>query len=907
MSRQIFGQWAAGVDDKTLGRALAAIGVQVSVLESGHSNAGWFLGRAVFQVRDSPVVRPASFWADRWPELTRMGEATVSLRLIDELSLDLSIIDLPWLTRLLSSVAGVTSVTIERWNDQFPSKRTWGWPLQVGFLSDAQSQALSRSMSNLHWQRFVQFVNAHDAVKQIDLLINPGTLSEALAAVTRGSWLPEVHTVLALGGIGRTRGVSHMLEALRVEADAAASGVLEVPTDEASEWLDSVLFELSHDQPLDVALFSPLREPPLLCGARGAWSSACVSQAARHLARRFARAAPEETIAAAPSRMLQNLGLPETARMVDLAHALEERAKELPFDHEGDTATDVADLVKAMPRLTRRSDGRFVQARVLADGKAVDGALEPGILHTLEVRIAFPAPEWTTAPAPFPLERLPENPEGHLLTVVFNAQSLFEEPATASLWLPAYDDSETCVFHFRPPEGAKVIQGRITVLYRNRILQTLRVTAPVGRSTDEHPAISLRLESVSRANLTDVGGTPGFDASILLNDVAGERGMATFAEGRAAYISMGSVDALLNDIRAELERVTRAPEKYETLETEQSRALLVTLARAGASFYRTLGKLPRMSGVLSAVNPNGGRLQIVTLHLDEIVPLEFAYDKVFPDTDAVLCAGFAGQCDGKCAQHAKVVCAKGFWGLRHVIERRHYDPIVAEELQDKGAAYKISPEASDARVPFPPLKSVLFGKANRAEAFDPEGFNSIVQELAGSLQAQNIGFESVDTWKGWVDSVAASTPGLLLLVPHTEPQMGAAVLEIGHNEHLAAVQIAQDHVSTPPPCPPQPGPIVVLLGCRTAMDDVPFSSFVGAFADARASVVIATIGTVRGRHMAPVAHAAVQILLERSHGTRSTIGEVVRDLRRMLLSKNLIVGLSLISFGEVDWQVGGHA
>ncbi|HET7928543.1 MAG TPA: hypothetical protein VFM40_03235, partial [Actinomycetota bacterium] len=122
---------------------------------------------------------------------------------------------------------------------------------------------------------------------------------------------------------------------------------------------------------------------------------------------------------------------------------------------------------------------------------------------------------------------------------------------------------------------------------------------------------------------------------------------------------------------------------------------------------------------------------------------------------------------------------------------------------------------------------------------------------------------------------------------------------------LAAEEIGEIHVATPPPTASAPGPIVLLLGCRTAQEELAFSSFISAFREAHASFVLATMSTVRGRHMAPVAREVIDLLVERSRGTRSSFGDLVRDLRLRLLAKGFPIGLTLVGFGEVDWQLGG--
>lgn len=73
----------------------------------------------------------------------------------------------------------------------------------------------------------------------------------------------------------------------------------------------------------------------------------------------------------------------------------------------------------------------------------------------------------------------------------------------------------------------------------------------------------------------------------------------------------------------------------------------------------------------------------------------------------------------------------------------------------------------------------------------------------------------------------------------------------------------------------EPGPIVFLLGCRTAEEEITSGSLVSAFRRAKASVVLGTLDTVRGRHMAPVARAAVEHVLAHARGPGVRFGEMV--------------------------------
>jgi hypothetical protein len=789
--------------------------------------------------------------------------------------------------------------------------RAWDWPLDLGFLADPASQALRKALEPQSTSELVRLVEATTSNASIDLLLLPGSLAEALSAIAVAPHLPPVHTVLALGGTGRTRDILASLAALRAESGALASGVAEVPLEQAHDWLDRVLTHLSHDRPLDEALFNATgtAPPPILVAPSGTFAAARTSRVAEHVGRKLSLVSLERANQLIPTRLLRHLDPQPAMPLHAIAKSLRTSAEALDWHSEREAATELSRLSRALPRLAPPTDGRFVQARMHAGDRALDNEpLVPGQVHRLDVRIAHGADGWLSAPERFPDEKLPPCASGHELTVVLTAPSVLSAPQSASLWLPAQDDSEACSFHFLVPEKLQALDARVTILFQNRILQTLRIQAGVGVKSEAVPNLSITLESVLRARLDDISGAPGFDAAILLNDLEGSRGITAFAGAKTAFVSISSnLDGLVKSLRDQLEEIKKTPEDFTDPRGEATVRLLVTLARAGSSFLGALRELPGMHAVLAGIGDAPGRIQVMSLHPDEIVPLEFIYDRPFPKPDAELCQGMApgGSCGPACSRDNRTLCPLGFWGLRHVIERRLYDETIAEELQQKGASFAMSPEAGEHRSPLPPLRSVLFASADRAAAFDKTSFDKTIASIEAALRGANTKFVSVREWSDWTVQVKELHPDLLLLLPHTQPELGAAVLEIGKDDHLAAQEIEEDFVRSPPPEPPVPGPVVFLFGCRTSQEDVPFSSFVGAFRRARASVIVATMSTVRGRHMAPVAEEATKLLLERAQGPRCTVGDLVRELRLRLLNKGLPVGLTLVAFGEVDWQIGG--
>ncbi len=88
------------------------------------------------------------------------------------------------------------------------------------------------------------------------------------------------------------------------------------------------------------------------------------------------------------------------------------------------------------------------------------------------------------------------------------------------------------------------------------------------------------------------------------------------------------------------------------------------------------------------------------------------------------------------------------------------------------------------------------------------------------------------------------------------------------------------------------------------MEQVPFGEFVRPFRKAGASVVVATLSTVRGRHMAPAAKETLDVLLDHAEAEAQSFGDVLVDIRRRLVARGLPVGLTFVAFGDASWQLG---
>jgi hypothetical protein len=304
---------------------------------------------------------------------------------------------------------------------------------------------------------------------------------------------------------------------------------------------------------------------------------------------------------------------------------------------------------------------------------------------------------------------------------------------------------------------------------------------------------------------------------------------------------------------------------------------------------------------------NQERLQVVSVHPDAFLPIEFVYDRPAPALDAPLCPGSAqalstGECPGTCPEGDDapfpVVCPLSFWCMKRVIERHASSPERVQELQGS-ADLALRAEPGSGRRSIDALRGGLFAFHERVNKSKPGTSDAVMTALSSTTQAPPV---VAATWSDWEQAVASGHPTLLVLLSHTvQTSVDQPALEIGADQQLLCAYIGEKHVAVDAPTPP----IVLLLGCETAVNAVAFENFVSAFHRKGAAIVVGTTATVLGYHAAAVAaelvtslHAAVA-----DDTVGSTFGDVMRAARRDLVAKGYAMALALTAYGDADWKL----
>ena len=318
--------------------------------------------------------------------------------------------------------------------------------------------------------------------------------------------------------------------------------------------------------------------------------------------------------------------------------------------------------------------------------------------------------------------------------------------------------------------------------------------------------------------------------------------------------------------------------------------MLRTLAISGADLRRTLKRQPQLAGVLGA-----RRLQVVDAREGAYLPVEFFYDGTAPLPTATRCENASAALDNvdvhaQCPHHldrdANFHCPAAFWGSSRCLERQPFGGIGVSVFRQP------APGANSLK----PLERALFAASKKVRPEDldaPAGVEGILGNAAGAVSR-------ACSWDEWQTLVKTESPSLLVLIPHSleHPQVvGEPALEIS-GTNLACANVDEHFVTLDP----QRTPIVLLLGCSTALPDVPFLNAVAHFKDSGAALVIGTIATIRGRQVG----AFVRSLLAEMRNAAAaggTFDEVFLRVKQRLLASGDPFVLSLLAYGDTGWRI----
>jgi hypothetical protein len=827
-------------------------------------------------------------------------------------------------------------------DEAFPSdgRTDWHWPFTLATLpGDPLVDSLASLQRQFPPTWPFRFATASRDVRRIDILVIGAGASDALGRLLASGLRLRCCLVIVAGlGTDSSRTAEPLLRALAARVSAEGLAVLEsgnAPQNFA-ERLKDFAYALTHNKTLDVALTDAFRPGVLLFLNRDLLALSHLDTTVAHVSKRLRKlprnaevllsgrsfdrlGVPRENMRAAKPRMTTRAVPPEPAGAAapkDVADAIDAARAHYRFESESGEASAVSELnrsVSAEETAAARRAGvpRYIQQKSFRKeaGAIVEerSGYVVGEPVKVQVYVGPKRDDSITAPTVFPEHKLPKNRDTHRLQVVFHEPRQFDQPMLREIILPRLGDSSVASFVFTPRAEGE-FEGRISVLHRGRVLQTVllhtRVVAERVSLPSKGSGITLEDETHVRHDWSDLGKRRQFDLAIVVNHTSTGASTLTGVAGKKAWATdLEGIKEPVRDINSALSKVAYSVTDYGSgLDQGENPALLAELARIGADLYSRLyvdqlGKLA--SDGFDVGSDDITYIQVVSARADAVLPLEFLYDfSPPPDPDAEVCpqhrdALKTGLCPGDCARVSsprRHVCPMGFWGLKKVIERHMFDPKAAEPGGAQLVVHAV--EALDGRDRLDLSSGALIGHSAEVKAAEVE---SLVHTLVARL-GTNVPI--VKDWDEWLTTVKAKHPALLVAFPHNEGRKRDMQLEIG-GKKLFTLRLPADYVR-----PPEGhAPVVFLLGCDVAGTAEDFSHHITYFRQAGAAVVVSTIATVFGAHAVRVGEAIVSGLVQRNDTDKARIGEVIRDAKRAALLNSVPMALCVVAFGDADWRL----
>lgn len=526
----------------------------------------------------------------------------------------------------------------------------------------------------------------------------------------------------------------------------------------------------------------------------------------------------------------------------------------------------------------------------------VDDRLLAGRRYELYLYISAKDQGTVVAPVRLPSEKLPpgENMLSvHFVPLVRGEGSDVLPSQYRQLKLQESADSQACTFTFAVPALIETYRARLIISNRNRVLQTLILSAPVG---DAAGKFLLDVETIVDPSFAELSARPPFDAAILINDSpGGVPGLTALQGGEAVFAEPEGIDKMTKALRDFILNKAAIPAPMRKYESKKMRELLYVLSRKGKELWNALP--PPVHELLKNVTT---RVQLVDVREGVYFPAEFVYRGRSPTTEAILCPNGAtalrspmgtpptcGTPHEICEHHddPAFICPLRMWGFGIVIERQPATgaPQAGFTLRDRTDLQSKTRENVFDRV--------VVAVSEKVTRDDANAVNGLVSEL-GKVAKQVF---VADNWTKLADIVRKESPTLLVLLPHSgvdDEDATIPALELG-GEWLSHDRIESENI-----CGPKSAePVMLLLGCDTDIAEIPFLNFIKRFKDCGTAMVMGTITQIGTRRTV----GFVERFAAAAESARyATFGELLLQIRRGMLADGDGYALSLLAYGDSD-------
>ncbi len=803
-----------------------------------------------------------------------------------------------WLRELLSRRAvGATSVYVL--NERAHPGVVIDWPLRIGILPGERADEAEAIIAASHWPYLLDSVHLGGPFTECDILLLPSGLRTAAAALLQHRDPLHADCVFITGlADAPPEEASALLGLVRTHTSTAGVAVAGITRDERAEWLNRFVQTLSHDEPLDAALFTASDVPPILFASRALLDASRISTRIDVLAERIETTmgdivgiyepAPDAARDDAETTGFENIrgDLEYSGRSVALPTSSSELAEELrkrtrDFSGERHAASEYVLFKKHLPPQLRIPQNAAPPApeaarEVLAAtydwlGNPAAGLL-PDRAYRVDIRVGLPT-AGDVSGGRFPDELIP--PGGHELRVIFcelpqSEQDEVRQPQTQTIFLPRGGESERARFYFRTSWAGDNFEARVLLLYENRVLHTNRYTARLGNDSTITFDPELDLSDLSLLDEYE-----RFEGALVVNKTGGRMGVLIAADEAVRYVAPLGLELEVLALSGLLSAIADQTKLPTGMADPFMARLLFKLANRGHVLWETL-KLTENAPQLAKAT----RIHVVAARSGELLPVELLYPRPAPQkrafcthaAAAMKASDFQARCTSKDPRGE--VCPLEFWALNRVIEHVSF-----LDKPEKGATK-----------PLHLFRKALLGVSKNVYKKDANNVARTLKVLTGTMPVL------VNSSQEWQDAVRDEQPSLLVLLPHSEthPDTELPALEIG-GDLISRSWLGQEHVVKPGIAPP----VVLLLGCTTSLTDLPFQNFAEAIKNNGAAVVLGTLSVILGRHAAPFAVALLEAL-HASSGKGLKFGDVLLDVKRRRIAAGDPFALSLLAYGDVS-------